>query len=52
MSKMDDLSWIFDTPIINVDEEVDLSLSKADDCLKILAGLIIQNNVIGDCLSR
>ncbi len=50
--KMDDLSWICDALIIDVDEEVDLSLSKVDDCLDILAGLVIQDNLVGDCLSQ
>ncbi len=49
---MDDLSWICDAPVIYVDEEVDLSLSKVDDCLEILAGLMIQDNLVKDCLSR
>ncbi len=49
---MNDLSWICDAPVTNVDKEVDLSLSKVDDCLKILAGLVIQNNFVGDCLRR
>jgi hypothetical protein len=51
-SEMNDLSWICDAPVTNVDKEVDLSLSKVDDCLKILAGLVIQNNFVGDCLRR
>ncbi len=51
-SEIDDLSWICDAPVIDVDEKVDCSLPKVDDCLKILAGFVIQDNLVGDCLSR
>ncbi len=34
------------------DEGVDLSLSKVDDCLEILAGLVIQDNLVRDCPSQ
>jgi hypothetical protein len=44
---MDDLSWTGDVPVIDVDEEVDLSLSKVDDCLEILTGLGFKTNLSG-----
>jgi hypothetical protein len=39
--KMDDLFWVGDLPVVDVDEEVDLWFSKVNNCLKICTSLMI-----------